>query len=419
MWTNSDALSVGVNGTGTLNVNSGGVVTSVGATNLGSQTGSSGEALVRGSLSNDNNFRIGRQGSGVLTIGQGGTVNVKEGTEITYLAFSGGAASGVLNIGGIVDGSTPGAAEGAGILNSTEVRGHASSGTSTINFNHTDADYHFTKTGASGGSNILISGATTKVNVYSGTTTFGGANTYGNGTYVHGGRLILTNASAAGAGAVTLSGGTLEVDVNSGAGAVNKTMVFTGSDATYQLHRANGTGYSAYSASSNIAGGTQTAVSFLAGTANGATTLTTSFDITSAAINDAIRLSDVFSLTGTGSDLFVLQLKIDSLTADEFIGWLDGDSWVNAVTGNSGNNATEIQQGFAGSFASFQGIYGSGLSGYVGAYGVDVGNGAVWAVLNHNSDFAVIPEPSALLLAGLGLGLLLFGFRRRGTRALS
>lgn len=43
------------------------------------------------------------------------------------------------------------------------------------------------------------------------------------------------------------------------------------------------------------------------------------------------------------------------------------------------------------------------LAGIMGAWGVDTANNEVWAVLNHNSQFAVVPEPGTIVLAGMGL----------------
>jgi hypothetical protein len=77
--------------------------------------------------------------------------------------------------------------------------------------------------------------------------------------------------------------------------------------------------------------------------------------------------------------------------------------------------ASGDQLGYLGSFADFQSFYGTNLFSYLGAYGRDETGRAVWAVINHNSEFAVtaVPEPAtwALALAGLaGVGISL---RRR------
>jgi hypothetical protein len=48
----------------------------------------------------------------------------------------------------------------------------------------------------------------------------------------------------------------------------------------------------------------------------------------------------------------------------------------------------------------------------LGDWGVNTANHTVWAVVNHNSQFAVVPEPSTLvLLTAAALGLL--SWRRR------
>lgn len=101
--------------------------------------------------------------------------------------------------------------------------------------------------------------------------------------------------------------------------------------------------------------------------------------------------------------------------------WYDADSgtWVNAVDGNSGNNATAAEQGYQGSFDDFQNVYGTSVGQYVGAWGVDTTNHQAWAVLNHASDFSVntvaaVPEPTTLALLATGVLMLLgYGWRRR------
>jgi hypothetical protein len=60
------------------------------------------------------------------------------------------------------------------------------------------------------------------------------------------------------------------------------------------------------------------------------------------------------------------------------------------------------------------GAYDSATDFQLGSYGIDTVNHEVWAVVDHNSEFAVaqaVPEPSSwtALLGGLGL---LLGFQR-------
>ena len=138
--------------------------------------------------------------------------------------------------------------------------------------------------------------------------------------------------------------------------------------------------------------------------------------------NDSQRIGDVLAFTRTiTTDPFVLQLSYSEAAAIGaygsesfvFLGWNNGGTWVNAVAGNTGNNAIGAQQGFSGSFALFQSTYGSTISSYLGAWGRDTTANTVWAVLNHNSEFATVPEPSTYVLLLGGLGLLAWLRRRK------
>jgi autotransporter-associated beta strand protein len=94
-------------------------------------------------------------------------------------------------------------------------------------------------------------------------------------------------------------------------------------------------------------------------------------------------------------------------------GWNGTDPlWVNAGDGNFGNNASLAQEGYFGSFADFEAVYGTDLNAYLGAWGVDTVTDVAWAVLNHNSDFAVVPEPATLALLALG-GLAMMARRKK------
>ena len=121
-----------------------------------------------------------------------------------------------------------------------------------------------------------------------------------------------------------------------------------------------------------------------------------------------------------------------------------GGTWQNAVLGDflvSGNahitgpDAVADYQGSFNAFLQFEfglshvsttvaaNLTGADLANILGSYGVDnpnyagpndVGGYDAWAVVNHNSQFAVVPEPSSLLLAAICLaGLAGYCQRRR------
>ena len=132
-------------------------------------------------------------------------------------------------------------------------------------------------------------------------------------------------------------------------------------------------------------------------------------------------LSDIVQLTGMGTgetDPFVLQLSYDSSLVQSyhdgmFLAWLSPtDGWTQAVAGNFGFGTSAV----TGATGSWDSIVDPGdLASYLGSWGVDSASETVWAVLNHNSQFAVlaVPEPSSLLMAGMGLIGLLLSVRRR------
>jgi hypothetical protein len=129
--------------------------------------------------------------------------------------------------------------------------------------------------------------------------------------------------------------------------------------------------------------------------------------------------SDVLSLSGLGSSTCVLEINYDPNTfvlqdghdaqwyaEREWVclAWLDpGDGiWKNAVLGNTGGQYL------------FCGLVAWDGDANVGHWGVDFDHDKVWAVLDHNSQFSVTPEPAVLGLLALGGGLL--AARRRRNR---
>jgi hypothetical protein len=132
-------------------------------------------------------------------------------------------------------------------------------------------------------------------------------------------------------------------------------------------------------------------------------------------VSDVVNLTSMGNAGGTGfTDTFILQMSYNEALLDGFesfgvtegnivIAWKNGTEWVNAVNGNSTPGGTYFaNQAY------------NAASRSLGDYGIDPANNVVWAVLNHNSEFAVIPEPSTLVLGGLALlGFAGAGLRRR------
>jgi len=84
--------------------------------------------------------------------------------------------------------------------------------------------------------------------------------------------------------------------------------------------------------------------------------------------------------------------------------------------GVGANVQTNVHSDFASFFATQQGL-GRTLDNLLGSWGDDAAGKTVWAVVNHNSEFAVVPEPSTLALAGLSIGLIgLYARRRKAAK---
>lgn len=133
---------------------------------------------------------------------------------------------------------------------------------------------------------------------------------------------------------------------------------------------------------------------------------------------------DIANVEGLDGELFVLQMSYDELTAINQFGsesattllWFDvgSERWVNAVLGNSDGGAGAKR--FASSYDTY--LSGAGGTPELSAYGIDLSNNVVWAVLDHNSSFApagvnAVPEPSTVFLMLLSGAYLIFWKNRR------
>jgi fibronectin-binding autotransporter adhesin len=280
----------------------------------------------------------------------------------------------------------------------------------------------------------VISGNGGLQQIGTGTTTLSAANTYTGTTTVNAGSLLVTGSLANNGTASIL----MAANDDTLAGNALLTRPIAAGLNTYAGY---GSTVTAASLDPVLAAPLQTKAEILmSGTNAAANNLTMQWRTratseVSPLIANSV-LSDVLSLTDMGSDIFVLQMSYTdaaltnmgliensiALSGELRLGWKDlSNNWVSAVNNNdySGGGAAT----FAGvtpwltyynTLSSFDD--GSDLASFLGTYGVDPTNNVVWAVLNHNSEFAVIPEPSTWVLGGLALlGFARVGLRRRRT----
>ena len=430
--TNAAVILGAVAGTGTVNVASGAVLlmgvdhlpTINTNLNFGTAQGvitvqKGKNSYMNGAISGSGGLVItqqsfGAEGSGGTSLTLGGVSGSSNYTGDTYIqarmdlgssTFLPGNAgrTGDLYVNGLLNLNTTATING---LNGNGLISRISSGSGALVIGANGANGNFS------GAFSLVGNSTNAVmsvnKIGSGTQIFSGANVYTGSTLVSNGVLKAGNANAFSSGVITVTGGTLDLrDFN-----VSNTIVITGTSAAVLLPTSTGAQASTFAAGSNFRGwqrqsgmGNNTQAQLLGGT-NGAAaaTVTTSW---SASPNPTKIISDVLNFKGTGTSTFALQLSYAATgkgaaweNSFASLGWLNGSSqWVNAIDGNTG-----------GTPAKYLGAYDPSYT--LGSWGVDSTNHTVWAVVNHNSEFAVVvPEPAALALFALG-GLALLRRRR-------
>jgi T5SS/PEP-CTERM-associated repeat protein/autotransporter-associated beta strand protein len=425
-WRSSGSHRVGYDGSGTLNITRGGQVSN-NSGYLGYHYGS-GTVTVDGANSrwtNSSDLYVGRYGSGTLNVSGGGQVSNING----YVAYYSGA-TGMITVTDTgstwissnlyVGGSDTGAG-GTGRLTVTNggqvsilgiLKLRKLDSLVTVNGGTVSAG---TLAGTTGTIRIsdppagvtLTIGSSTN-DTFSGTivddTTPGSLKKIGSGTQTLGGNNTYSGATIISAGALQLSG----------SGKISAaSAIEIASGAKYLVNVASGTKLKSRPIRSQMTG---TALENLVASIiddNNSLARTVSMewrDRTADEINLVGLASNVLDLTlGTGAaPTFVLKMKYDpAATGDTMnLGWLDaGDQkWKLAVAGNIG-----------GAPQRFLGPYDGNLT--LGHYGLDPANHEVWAVVNHQSQFAVLPEPGTLaMVAGLGAAMLLAWGASKGVR---
>ncbi len=183
--TTAQGVTVASSGNAVVNVTNGGLMAFSGPEpgfGIAENTGSTGSVTIDGAGSEIRSgaFQIGESGQATVTVSNGGKLSAGGGLgpgEIVLATEVGG--SGTLNVGN---------GGAAGIINAPKVSGRA--GTSTLNFNHNEADYFLTNDGTSSGTGVVIEGDIDMNHLNTGKTTlvvnntFSGDITVGNGTLV-------------------------------------------------------------------------------------------------------------------------------------------------------------------------------------------------------------------------------------------
>lgn len=210
---------------------------------------------------------------------------------------------------------------------------------------------------------------------------------------------------------VTANGDPTPYTSSSNTGSSAATAVSSGSSfAGFTL---TDTGFNTHSTVVSILDGTATAdrnpnASFVAPPAG----------ISSTIIGDVVDLSGFGSMPGQATDIFAAEVSFAATEAIAKFGSVDrlALEWLDPST-NTWKLATEGNFGGTPFFAG-DGAYDPLVDNHLGYYGIDTTNNTVWAVVNHNSLFAVgelasAPEPSRALLLVFGSVGLLMRRRRR------
>lgn len=246
----------------------------------------------------------------------------------------------------------------------------------------------------------ILSGAGSLTKAGIGSLTLSGVNTYVGDTAVNAGTLVVGHANAFGpTGSVTIGDGAV-LGVGAGVSFARPLTipgtgrVSAGDNASVILPSV--AALAAWESPSPAVSGTFADI--LYGDSLDATARTLASSWTA---NPGTYFSDILSLDGTGANTtFVLSMS--------YTGSPDPASlnvWYRETAGDT----------FAPLGSTYQGV-GAWTSSFTtaGQYGVDTAAGSVWVVTDHNSDFVIVPEPSAIVLCGIAAaGGMLLASRRR------
>ncbi|MGC4005910.1 MAG: hypothetical protein QM811_23435 [Pirellulales bacterium] len=239
-----------------------------------------------------------------------------------------------------------------------------------------------------------------------------------------GAQTAITYAYSGNVGSATIGGPALTAAVALGTTYGNLSATVTGSHATT----------ASIVAGTNSTGSAETvSMAFRAPTTGEGTypNTTSLFSTTpNALFSDVVNLSGMNGPSAGVTDVFALQLSYDQTAvtaagineAQLQVAWLNGSgTWVPAPVQNTPTSALPAYLGSYAAFASAFNVTEATLGNYLGYHGVDTVGNTAWAILNHNSEFAVdlgpaaaIPEPTTWAAGSLlALGFAAAGLRKR------
>lgn len=316
-----------------------------------------------------------------------------------------------------------------------------SSGTSTFTIGgSTNATFGgVLASGSAGGSLKLVKQG-------SGSQTLSGSSTFGGGTTLNAGTLVAGNAAAFGTGAVVVNGGTLDlgsyaignaVTVNGGslanAGSYSGATTITGTVSLGNVPNSTVT-----VAAGGVLQGTPTVASLggaglvspgnspgiiTAGTLDPSGGIDFALEFTgtapdygtaAASVNDVVRLTagSPFLSSLTGDNVVDVYLNVNSFAVNDsfqggFFTTLSANDLLTALSGATFNFFGKA----TGGSVAFNGESYNPLTSFAGITGATVSTTAVTAnfgggnVTGSAMQFVIVPEPTALALAGLGVAL--------------